>query len=367
MLTVASVACDNCGRGYPDVGIPYRCSQCMGLYDFSSWPEFTLDQIDGTQLGIWRYKSFLGLPKDSPSVYLGEGNTPLIWGNVSGQVVGFKCEYQNPTGSFKDRGSAALVSFLLSRGCESAIEDSSGNAGASFAAYAAKAGINAKIFIPDSASGPKRRQIEQYGAELVKILGPRSNASEAVRRFADQGTIYASHVYLPFNLPGYATAAYEIFEQLGDAPGTVVVPAGNGGLVLGLGRGFQALKKAGLINNMPTILAVQAEACAPLWALMKYGPAGLGMVSEGETVAEGIRVRYPLRGDSVLRFLEENNGTIVAVDDEQIIRGRDHLARQGFYVEDTSGVIWNAIEQVKGKVVEPIIAILTGNGLKSNT
>ena len=360
-----TVACINCGEPYPEVGIPYRCGKCGGLFDYKIWPAYNPDLIRHESHGIWRYRNFLGLSENSKEIYLGEGSTPLVWGNVSGQKVAFKCEYQNPTGSFKDRGSALLVSFLLSRNCQEAVEDSSGNAGSSFAAFAAKAGIKAKVFVPDSASGPKRKQIEEYGAELIKILGPRSNAAEAVQKAADLGAVYASHAFLPFNLPGYATIAYEIFEQIGTVPGVIIIPAGQGGLVLGIGRGFDAIYKAGQISHMPKIVAVQARACAPLWALFNYGPAGLGWVTEGETVAEGIRVRIPLRGDAVLNFLENNNGRVLSIEEEQIILGRDQLAKQGFYVETTSGVVWSAIETMIGHSAGPIVAILTGSGLKN--
>ncbi len=247
---------------------------------------------------------------------------------------------------------------------DTAIEDSSGNAGASFAAYAARARINGRVFIPDSASGPKRQQIEAYGAEVVRILGPRSNASEAVRAQADKGIAYASHAYLPFILPGYATAAFEIVEQLGSAPGALVVPVGQGGFLLGLGRGFEAMQHAGLIKKVPVLVGVQARACAPLWALYSYGPTGLSWSAEGQTIAEGIRVNHPLRGDAVIKMLSDNQGMLLAVDDDEILKGQETLAHLGFYVEPTSAVVWAAIEQVAGDLPKPVVAVLTGSGLK---
>ncbi len=132
--------------------------------------------------------------------------------------------------------------FYTSAEYKSAVEDSSGNAGASFAAYAARGGIKARVFIPESASGPKRRQIETYGAELIPVSGPRSAAAEAVEREAQAGEVYASHAYLPFGMAGIATIAYEIFEQLGRAPGTVIAPAGHASLVLGYSARFQSTK-----------------------------------------------------------------------------------------------------------------------------
>ncbi|MBN2548195.1 MAG: pyridoxal-phosphate dependent enzyme [Anaerolineales bacterium] len=320
--------------------------------------------MDTTLPGIWRFRHALGLPAEAPQVYLGEGNTPLIWAKVLGKDIAFKLEFLNPTGSFKDRGSAALVSFLLSRGVKTAVEDSSGNAGASYAAYAARAGIRAQVFVPDYASGPKRRQIEAYGAQVVRIPGPRSNTSEAVLRAVESGEIYASHAYMPFCLPGYATAAYEIFEQLGQAPGAVICPVGQGNLLLSIGRGFQALKKAGLVDRLPVLIGVQALACAPVWALWRYGPTGLGWVAEGETLAEGVRVKYPLRGDALLRTVEESGGMFFAVAEEDIPLGADQLARLGLYVEPTSAIVWNALQQVVEQMPGPLVVMLTGSGLK---
>ncbi|MGW8249358.1 MAG: pyridoxal-phosphate dependent enzyme, partial [Anaerolineales bacterium] len=207
--------------------------------------------MDSTQPGIWRYRHSFGLPEDVEPVSLGEGATPLVWAEAFGRLTAFKCEYQNPSGSFKDRGSALIAGFLRSRGVVEALEDSSGNAGASFAAYAARAGIQARIFVPDSASGPKKRQIEVYGAKIVRIMGPRSNASQAVLRALESDssqrllTAYASHAYLPFNLSGCATLAYELIDQICGAPGSLVVPVGQGGLLLGVLRGFEALQAAG--------------------------------------------------------------------------------------------------------------------------
>jgi len=334
------------------------------LFDFDSPWEFDASQVDAHKPGIWGYRHAFGLPSDAPAISLGEGNTPLVWAQVFDQRVAFKCEGQNPSGSFKDRGSALLVSFLCSRGVNSAVEDSSGNAGASFAAYAARASLKTRIYVPESAAGPKRAQIEAYGADVVRVEGPRSNASEAVRRAADDGAVYASHAYLPFNLPGYATAAYEVVEQLDGAPGTVIAPAGQGGLLLGMARGFEALLRAGAIAQMPVLVGVQARACAPLWALQSYGRAGLAWVSEGQTLAEGIRVSFPLRGDVLLQTLSDHKGLVLAVDEEEILTGWEALAGLGFYVEPTSAVVWGGFKQVVGNVPEPVVLVLTGSGLK---
>jgi threonine synthase len=314
---------------------------------------------------MWKYKDSFGLPDNAPLVTLGEGCTPLIWKNALGRKIAFKLEFLNPTGSFKDRGTALLVSFLCSRGVDRAVEDSSGNAGASFAAYTTSVGLRACVYVPSYASGPKRAQIEAYGAEVVPIVGPRSNATEAVLQAAKKGEIYASHANLPFTLPGFATVAYELFHKLGEAPGSVVVPAGQGSLLLGIGRGFLALRDAGLVDRIPRLVGVQARACAPLWAKFHHNEEGLNPVAEGETLAEGVRIKNPLRSEEILKMLSQNGGLLVAVEETKIVPGRDAIARLGFYVEPTSAIVWNALEQVIQELPDPVVVVLSGSGLKA--
>lgn len=360
---MAQVSCINCGKPYPAISVPFRCPDCGGLFDWSDFPAFEKAKIDTKTGGLWRYQPLFGLADDMSQVTLGEGNTPLIRDIYQGHNIAYKLESLNPTGSYKDRGSAVLISFLAGRGVLSAVEDSSGNAGASFAAYASRAGIKARIFLPGYASGPKRRQIEAYGAEIVIINGPRSAAAEAVRREADQGAVYASHAFLPFGMPGIATIAYEIVDQLGAIPGTVISPVGHGSLLLGIMRGFTALKQAGMIQDTPYYIGVQAGACAPVWAEFS---GHMSEVSEGDTVAEGVRVRYPLRDKAILASFDMHRDSIVAIEEERIIPCRNQLAVRGVYVEPTSALVWAALEDCVGKVPDPIMLILSGTGLKYN-
>ncbi len=355
-----NVACLHCGRSYPSSGVPYQCPACGGLYDYI--PPWDFGEMRPAPPGLERGASSLGW--DLPRISLGEGQTPLIAGRAFGRRVFFKCEYISPTASFKDRGTATLISFLASRGVAEAVEDSSGNAGASFAAYAARAGIRARVYVPEAASMPKRAQIEAYGAEVIVVPGPRSRAAEAARQDAEAGWVYASHAWLPFTLPGYATCACEIVEQLGGAPGAVVLPAGQGGLLLGIGRGFQALLRAGRIARMPMLIGVQASACAPLAALFFRGRRGLELVTEGATIAEGVRVRSPRRAQTVVEITRASGGRFVSVAEPFILPGRDALASLGFYVEPTSALIWHALEETLPILPDPVVAILTGSGYK---
>jgi threonine synthase len=369
MVAAMKFSCTNCGRPYPEAGTPYKCPKCGGLFDLTGW-QFDPAKVDRSQPGLWRYRhTFAGLPTDCEVVSLGEGGTPLLWSGVMGRQVAFKCEFLNPTGSFKDRGTALITTFLKARGVNFALEDSSGNAGASFAGYAARAGMRAGIFIPAAASGPKRQQIEMYGAELYPIDGSRSDVTRALERALQpeegaQTVAYASHAYLPVNLPGYATAAYEIFEQLGCAPGAVIVPAGQGGLLLGLYRGFLALKEAGLTASIPHMVGVQARACSPLWVLSTAGMSAYGFVSEGQTLAEGVRVKSPLRIGALMQMVDARQAEFVVVDEADILRGRDELAKRGLYVEPTSAITFSALEQVAERMPDPIVLVLTGSGYK---
>ena len=360
----SGVFCGNCGSAYPTGGSPYHCSACGGLYDFIGGFQFDPNLINHSQPGIWRFRHTFGFPSDLVPVSLGEGDTPLVWSDVLGRRIAFKCEFLNPSGSFKDRGSSVIAAWLRAHDVKEAVEDSSGNAGASFAAYAARAGIKARIYMPESASGQKRRQIETYGAELVSIAGSRSDVTSAVLKVADSGIAYASHAHLPFNLPGYATAAYEIFEQVGKMPGAVVVPAGQGGLLLGLARGFDALRKTYKLATVPRMIGVQVRACAPLYALLAAKNEQAALPTENETLAEGVRVRNPLRERAVLSAILASDGFIFVVEEQEILPARDALARLGFYIEPTSAIALAALIQTVDNLHDPIVVILTGSGLK---
>jgi threonine synthase len=355
--------CHNCGCPYPPDTTPYICSICGGYYDFQ------LD-LPGVGARLKDYASLeyltreIGLPDKAEIISLGEGNSPIIEAEVHQRKIYLKLEFTNPTGSFKDRGSAVLATFLKSRGVTFAIEDSSGNAGASFAAYASRAGITCTIFIPGQSGGPKRRQIEAFGAGIKSVPGSRSNAAEAVSEEARKGIVYASHAYMPHVLVGYSSLAFEIVNELGTSPGCVVAPVGQGNLLFAIGKGFQFLKNSGYIEQMPALIGVQAIACAPLWAVSKYGAAGLNLVLERETLAEGVKIKHPIRGDALIQLVEASGGAILAIEEDEIVRGRDELSRLGFYVEPTSALIWDALAQIGDDFRDPIVAILTGSGLK---
>jgi threonine synthase len=143
-----------------------------------------------------------------------------------------------------------------------------------------------------------------------------------------------------------------------------VTPAGQGGLLLGMYRGFCALKQAGLINSIPYMIGAQARACSPLWVLSSTGFSAWGFITEGQTLAEGVRVKRPLRAGALLQMVAEGHGEFVPVDETNILSGRDELAKRGLYVEPTSAITWSALEQTVKRLPEPVVVMLTGSGYK---
>jgi threonine synthase len=361
---MTEIRCENCGILYPENRVIHLCETCGGYFDFSSLPEYYPDAIDMTQAGLWKYRNSFSLRDPELIITLGEGGTPLVWDDPSTREIGFKLESLNPTGSYKDRGTAVLVSQLLSRMVYSSVEDSSGNAGASFAAYCARAGISARVFVPERAAGPKRRQIEEYGAELIAVPGPRSEAAKAVLKAVEEGETYGSHAFLPFGLPGIATIAYELLEQTDGQIGTVIAPAGHGALLLGIMRGFASLVKAGKQESEPYYIGVQAENCSPMAVGFQSGPYKMASAIEGNTVAEGVRVSKPVRAKAIIKELLGGKGDILAIPEDEIMPACRELANKGIYAEPTSALVWAALKHVKKEIPRPIILIISGNGLK---
>jgi threonine synthase len=358
------VACSNCGKPYPDQRTPF-CCDCGGSFDYAVFPHYSSATQNASQ-GLGRYRSMLGLTENEQLVSLGEGNTPLIQTSLNNHEVFLKMESQNPTGSYKDRGTAVLVSFLKSRGVTFAVEDSSGNAGASFAGYCARAGIKAQVYVPDSASGPKRTQIEEYGAQLVEVPGPRSEAAKAVQQAAEKGAVYASHAWMPFGLCGIATIAYELYEQLGLVPGTVIAPVGHGGLLYGIMHGFESMFKSGAIKREPYYVGVQAQGCEPVADAFRRGSTKIREVNLFDTVAEGVKVSQPARAEAILQKLLDKRGRVVTIGETELKNAWRQSAHHGFFMEPTSALVWAALTNFPEDFKSPVVAVITGSGYKSN-
>lgn len=357
--------CLHCKQTAPADQWLWRCPTCGGPLELTGLPRFAPAAIDTAERSLWRYRAMLP-PVNEAAVSVGEGWTPLVEVPLFGRRVLCKLEYFSPTDSYKDRGVAVMVAALKSLGVTEVIDDSSGNAGASLAAYAARAELQARIFVPAHAAPAKKRQIAVFGAQLEVVPGPRSAAAEAAVRAAAQ-VPYASHAHSPHNLAGLETIAWEVWEQLGRrAPEIMVFPVGQGTLLLGAYFGFKRLAEAGVIEQMPRLIGVQAEACAPVFRAWQAGLDQVPPVEEGDTVAEGIRIRAPLRERTLLEAFRETDGEVVAVGEAGINEAQDMLAHHGLYVEPTSAAAGAGLEQVSRRLSEgEVVLVLTGSGLKT--
>ena len=263
-LSHFSLRCFQCGALHNATLTTLHCSECGGVLDVTySSPDVSL--IPRAR------RTPLHSPEDAVS--LGEGGTPAVPIRNLGERIGAqrlyaKLEMMNPTGSFKDRGTAVMISAAVESGIEEVVEDSSGNAGASVAAYAARAGICAHIFAPASAPAAKLDQISVYGATTHLIEGNRQDVTDAAVEYAERNSmVYASHNLSPYFTEGTKSFAYEIAEQFsGELPQHIVIPVGNGSLLIGAHRGFDELKQDGCISSVPRLHAIQARAVMPLAA-----------------------------------------------------------------------------------------------------
>src|SRR4030095_10219250 len=267
--TVVSYVDPSTGRSYPLTDARWRADNVQSL-NLAPAPGLGRADIDPSCHSVWRYAKALRVDR-AHAVSMGEGGTPLVPGNWHGAPVLYKLEFMMPTGSFKDRGMTVMISYLRSRGIDRVLEDSSGNAGASLAAYAGAAGMQCRILVPETASYPKIAQIAATGADVVTIKGSRQDVAEAALCQSAE-IFYASHNWQPFFVEGMKTLAYELWEQLGfRAPDNLVVPLGYGSNVLGAERGFDELLRRGEIRAGPRLFGVQAANCAPYHTAFRAG------------------------------------------------------------------------------------------------
>ena len=331
-------------------------------------PGLTRTQIDTTTRSLWRYRAAFPMRSDDP-ITMGEGMTPLIRRSVAGASVLVKCEWFNPTCSFKDRGASVMLSLLRAQGVLHVLEDSSGNGGAAVAAYAAAGDMAATIMAPASTSAAKTVQMRAHGAAVESIPGSRQDTADAaVAR--SESVFYASHNWHPFFLHGTKTLAYELWEDLGfRAPDNVIVPCGAGSNVLGCEIGFSELLRAGEIDSMPRIFAAQPANCAPIAAAFMAGADDAVPTAISPTIAEGTAIARPVRMREVLGTLRETRGGAVTLTEEEIGRATLEMAGIGIYVEPTCAQAAAAFGKLlaTGTITpeQTTVLVMTGTGIKA--
>lgn len=361
------LVCSKCGRVEPTTTRKAHC-ECGGLWmlEFKP-PKFDLNAVDIHEWSQFRYRKFMALEDESwRSVSMGEGMTPVV--RLDDNVL-LKMDYYMPTLSFKDRGAAMLVSHCKAVGVDKVVQDSSGNAGNSVAAYCARAGISCEIFVPEGTSPKKISMIRAHGAVCTVVPGSRDHCADVCRSQVEQkGIYYANHVYNPFFYEGTKTYIYEVYEQLGRIPEHLIVPVGNGTLYLGVIYGLEHLLESGVIDHMPQIIALQSENCDPLLRAVKCGSSVPINVIPAATIAEGIAIGKPMRGEELLALAKKHHIQFVHAPENRILEAREKLAKKGIYCEHTTAANYAAYLEYcrsNGKLDDCLIT-MCGAGLKSD-
>ena len=400
----SDLTCPDCGTVYeagPDE--PWRCG-CGHALEFTDSPRpegdpLPLSRLD-TSEGLWTFFEFLPIEQ---RVTFYEGFTPTV--DAPGWDAQFKLEYVFPTGSFKDRGATTTLSRAVELGVERVIEDSSGNAGAAIATYAARAGIDADIYVPADVSQSKLMTIQRADARPVRIEGSRQDVTDACidavegerddreGGAADRGSAatdresaashrggagdapyqtgegwYASHAWNPAFYAGTMTFAFEVAAQRGwSVPDAVVLPIGHGTLFLGAYRGFELLNEAGIVDEMPRLFGAQATGYAPI--VDALGGDTTDEDGSGDTIASGIKIAAPAREGEILDAIAATDGDAIAIGSDPIEAALDRLHRGGFYVEPTCAVAPAALRAYRERGTidadDDVLVPLTGSGLKT--
>jgi threonine synthase len=331
MTFATKIRCPRCASEYPTGKIVNTCrcgSPLTVEYDAAKIQnavgKSALKQREAT---LWRYREFLPLNDERNRVSLGEGFTPLVDAPRLAKEFGLKRlwikdEAQNPTGSFKDRGIALAVSLAKELGVGKVAIPSAGNAGASLAAYAARAGIEAHVFMPKDAPRANIAEAEQYGARLTLVDGLISNCGRLIaERKQVEAWFDVSTLKEPYRLEGKKTMGLEIAEQLEwELPDVIVYPTGGGTGLIGMWKGFAELEAVGWIGaRRPRMVSVQAEHCAPIVRAFNEGKEAAEPWNDARTIASGLRVPQAVADFLMLRVLRESGGAAIAVSDEEML------------------------------------------------
>jgi threonine synthase len=372
--------CVRCGRTLALAGFPYHCPDCGGILlvenDLSGWTG-----PDPTVPGMERYRELLPLDTDSQLISLGEGGTPLISATRLSEdmhdiEVLLKNETVNPTGSFKDRALAVMTTRACDEGYGRVISSSSGNAGISSAAYAARAGVEAMVVAPESTRQTKLAQLTVHGARVVRVRGSTSDTYELAKAAAETGkwanltTTFLS----PLATAGFKTIGYELADQLdGHAPDWVIAPISAGPILVAVATAFREYRAAGRVDRIPRMVCAQAAGCAPIARAFEEGAENVTAWSDPpDTIATAIA--DPLRGYEddgtlTLRVVRETDGTALAVTDDAIRKAIRRLAElEGVFAEPSGAVPVAAMATLRTRGViragSRVACLITGHGLK---
>ena len=313
-----------------------------------------------------RYRPYLPVTDRTPHLSLHEGSTPLIPAPKLSEALGcelhLKYEGLNPTGSFKDRGMVMAVAKAVEDGADTVICASTGNTSAAAAAYAARAGLKCIVLIPDGniALG-KLAQAMAYGARIVAVQGNFDEALHLVREISAAYPIALVNSVNPHRLQGQKTAAFEIVDDLGEAPDILAIPVGNAGNISAYWMGFREYRSAGKMPGLPRMWGIQAAGAAPL-------ARGVDRVDNPETIATAIRIGAPASAHLARAAVQESGGLFDLVTDDEIMAAYHRIAGEGVFCEPASAAPVAGLLKLHAagqlKPGQRIVAVLTGNGLK---
>lgn len=381
MSLLAFLECARCGKQSDPRKLQNLCS-CGGplvaRYDLRKLSGKRLrSRLAGRPASLWRYREVLPVGKDSSIVSLGEGFTPLLSARRLGERLGLeklclKDESQNPTGSFKARGMALAVSMARELGARKLAVPSAGNAAGALAAYAAKAGLEATVFMPEGTPQANRLECALLGARVELVPGSIKDCARALgERKEQEGWFDVSTLREPYRLEGKKTMAYEIFEQLGwRLPEAIVYPTGGGTGLIGMWKAFEEMETLGWIGRRrPRMFAVQAAGCAPIVRAFERGTEHAEEWRNPSTLASGLRVPSAIGDFLMIRALRESGGAAVAVEDRAMLEAVRELAEtEGVLTSPEGGATLAAVQRLlaEGKLArhETVVLFLTATGYK---
>jgi threonine synthase len=354
--------CPICGRRYDE---PVQRCSCGEPVEFE-----TLKGEPYIGKTVWeRFYDFWPV-EPIMELSLGEGDTPLVKSKVGkglGVKLYLKNETVNPTWSFKDRGTFLAMSYAVRANYKTVGTVSTGNMAASVAAYAARSGLKAKILVSESASDEKLRAVGVYGADVIRVKGDYGRLYFESLRLGEKLGIYFINSDNPFRVEGYKGIAFETAEEI--TPDYVLIPTSSGGLFRGIAKGFIELKESGLIEELPTLITVQAEGCSPICRAFREGKERIERFENPKTIAKAIANPYPPSGNAVLKLLREFNWKCTTVSDAEILEAQRELAGEGLFVQPASATGIAALKKLveSGEIEEgtKVVSILTGSGLKA--
>ncbi len=344
--------------------------------------EVKVDDIENAQIQegryLWqRFSKFLPFTVMEESWSLGEGDTPLLHSPQLSEYTGIeklllKNETMNPTWSFKDRGSLACIFMAKEMGEEITATISTGNMGASIAAYGARAGVRPIIFIPTFCPEEKIRSMTIHGATVIKVeSSDYGEMKKKVLSLASKMNLRIVSGNGPIRVEGYKLTAFEMYEQLnGEVPDFIAVPTSACGHIRGIFKGYRELQEVGLINKLPRMIIVQAENNSPLVSAWKKGEKQPIPFTNFTTVAEAITTGNPMGGDEILDKAYKYDWLAEVASEEEILDSQRLLAKAGFFVEPASATSLAAVKKLRqaGKIKdnESVVLMLTGSGLKDS-